>query len=142
MSNIVRGVCLGLAWASGGAFLRAKLVHLHARRFRKTRRGSEAVGLRLLRRRLIFASTIFFFFLVGRNSPSFAPPCPRKSFVARQFVCRGGAKLPEFRPGGRAKLPPGGAKFVRRFAVASVVQNSPHILLATCRDLDTPRITA
>jgi hypothetical protein len=45
---------------------------------------------------------------------SFAPPCPRKSFADCKFVSEGGAKWSEFRPGGGAKLSPGGAKFVSR----------------------------
>jgi hypothetical protein len=68
-------------------------------------------------RRLIFAPAKFFLFLVGRYSANFAPPRPRKSFAGWLLVCGGGAKLPEFRPGGGAKLSPGGALFVTHFEV-------------------------
>jgi hypothetical protein len=79
---------------------------------------------------LIFAPLNFFFFVVGRYSAGFAPPGRCKSFAGCKFVSGGGAKLPEFRPGGAAKFFPGGAKFVRHFeADASDVQKSPHILL-------------
>jgi hypothetical protein len=54
---------------------------------------------------------IFFFFVVGRNSVSFAPRAGCKSFVALWLAHRGGAKLAEFRPGGGAKLFPAGALF-------------------------------
>jgi hypothetical protein len=78
----------------------------------------------------VLPHTNFFLFLVGRNSVSFAPACPRKSFVARRLLRWGGAKLSEFRPGGGAKLSPGGAKLVRNFAArASDVQNISLLLL-------------
>jgi hypothetical protein len=54
----------------------------------------------------------FFFFLVGRNSVTFAPPCPRKSFAAYRLGRGSGAKWSEFRPGGAAKFVSGEAKFV------------------------------
>jgi len=76
---------------------------------------------------------IFFFFLVGRNSASFASARPRKSFAARRFVSRGEAKLPEFRLGGVTNFVSGG----RNSSWSAIsfppdvadVQNSPHILL-------------
>ena len=53
-----------------------------------------------------FRSTkFFFFFLVGRNSASFAPPARCKSFEHSQMECGSGAKLTEFRPGGGTKPP-------------------------------------
>jgi hypothetical protein len=55
---------------------------------------------------------IFFLFLVGRNSANFAPRGERKLFAGWRLARGGGAKLSEFRPGGGAKLFPGGAKFV------------------------------
>jgi hypothetical protein len=66
---------------------------------------------------------------VERNSANFAPLCPRKLFVAHRLARGGGAKLSEFRPGGGAKLFPGGAKFVARtersraigFAIATLI---------------------
>ena len=63
---------------------------------------------------LIFASLKIFLFVVRRNSASFASRGARKSFAARQFVNRGGAKLPEFRLGGVTKTPRGAAKLVNR----------------------------
>jgi hypothetical protein len=53
----------------------------------------------------------FFLFLVERNSANFTPPRPRKSLADDWLVSGSGAKLPEFRSGGGAKLFPGGAKF-------------------------------
>ena len=58
----------------------------------------------------------FFLFLVERNSANFAPRRPRKSFADDWLASGSGAKLPEFRSGGGAKLKlsPGGAFKERR----------------------------
>jgi hypothetical protein len=68
---------------------------------------------------------IIFLFLVGRYSDNFAPPCCCKSFVTRWLARGGGAKFPEFRPGGGAKPFLGGAKFVRHFEAPPQLSKTP-----------------
>ena len=95
----------------------------------------------------------FFFFLVGRNSASFAPARLRKSFASWQLLCGGGAKRTRFRPGGGTKLSPGWAKLdctaisdfgfrvaqPLRFAALSDVQNSPTHTFGHLRRFGTNR---
>jgi hypothetical protein len=61
---------------------------------------------------LFLPQQIFFFFQVGRYSANFASRAGSKSLAAQRFVCAGGAKLSEFRPGGGAKSFLGRALFV------------------------------
>ncbi len=60
---------------------------------------------------MVFAPAKFFLFLVGRNSANFAPRGARKLFAAQRLGCGSGAKWPEFRPEGGAKLSLGEALF-------------------------------
>ena len=102
---------------------------------------------------LTFASLNFFLFVARRNSATFASPCPRKSFADLRLMRGGGAKLREFRLGGRQN-----SSQVRRNSFLAApyrqsmdcalsdepilrkwpdVQNSPHLLLDIGCDLDT-----
>jgi hypothetical protein len=84
-------------------------------------------GFLLARRLEICPHRNFFFYAARRNSASFAPPCPRKSFVAHRLANGSGAKRAEFRLGRHAKTPevrrnsPGSSRFGLRCAKFSAM---------------------